>query len=175
MFRKCGLLLVVSLLFGFSAAAQDSKADVYAGFQYARINSLGSNLYGGVGQVAFYPSSWFGVVGEFSGSTLGPSAGALTTANTLYTYMGGPRLTFRHGPIQPYAQVLLGGATINTSTQGFAAANNNAFALAVGGGLDLKVHRHFAVRLIQADYFYTHFGGGTQNNVRFSSGIVFRF
>jgi hypothetical protein len=175
MYRKIGPLLVLSLLFGFSASAQDSKADVYAGFQYTRINSLGSNMYGGVGQVAYYPSSWFGVVGEFSGSTRGPSAGALTTANTLYTYMGGPRLTFRHGPIQPYVQALFGGATINTTTIGFPPASTNAFALAVGGGLDLKIHRHIAFRVLQADYFYTHFGGGTQNNMRFSSGVVFRF
>ena len=175
MVRKIGLLLTLSLLLGFSAAAQDSKADFYAGFQYTRMSAFGANQYGGVGQFAYYPTSWFGVVGEFSGSTLGPSAGALTTANTLYTYMGGPRVAFRHGPIQPYVQALFGGATVNTSTQGFPPANNNGFALAVGGGLDLKIHRHIAFRLIQADYFYTHFGGGTQNNFRFSTGIVFRF
>jgi hypothetical protein len=45
----------------------------------------------------------------------------------------------------------------------------------VGGGVDLKVVHHFAIRLIQADYLFSHFAGGTQNNVRLSTGFVLRF
>jgi hypothetical protein len=53
-----------------------------------------------------------------------------------------------------------------------------AFATAAGGGIDVRVSRHFAVRPVQAEYFLTKFRDGAnnrQNNFRYSAGIVFRF
>jgi hypothetical protein len=172
MVRKIGLSLVLCLLFGFSAFAQDSKADAYVGFQYTRQNfGFASNMTGGVGQFAYYPSKWIGVVGEVSG---GADTGGRGTS--MYTYMGGPRVTLRHGRIQPYAQVLIGGSRFSSSfVQGLGPLSSNSFAAAVGGGVDLTIVRHFSVRLIQADYLFTHFTGATQNNLRLSSGFVFRF
>jgi hypothetical protein len=48
-------------------------------------------------------------------------------------------------------------------------------SMVLGGGVDVAVHRNLAVRLIQADYFLTRFGGASQNNARISTGLVFRF
>jgi hypothetical protein len=56
----------------------------------------------------------------------------------------------------------------------------------VGGGVDATVNRALAIRLVQFDWLYYHFGskaiGGTQihsfsgsNNVRISTGVVVRF
>jgi opacity protein-like surface antigen len=171
MVRKIGLSLVLCLLFGFSAFAQDSKADAYVGFQYTRFNSQGvTNMTGGVGQFAYYPSSWLGIVGEVSGASDTGGRGS-----AMYTFMGGPRATLRHGRFEPYAQVLIGGSRFNSSVQGVGRVSTNSFAAAVGGGVDLKVVNHFAIRLIQVDYLFTHFSGLTQNNLRLSSGFVFRF
>jgi len=53
--------------------------------------------------------------------------------------------------------------------------------MTAGGGLDLNVHRNFAIRLFQAEYLMTRFAdlipatGNMQNDLRLSSGIVFRF
>jgi hypothetical protein len=48
--------------------------------------------------------------------------------------------------------------------------------MAVGGGVDAKVAPHVAVRLLQADWVYFHFQGQSfNNNVRVSTGLVFRF
>jgi outer membrane protein OmpA-like peptidoglycan-associated protein len=53
--------------------------------------------------------------------------------------------------------------------------------MTAGGGLDVKVHHHFAIRVIQAEYLLTNFDDlttgkkATQNDMRLSSGIVFRF
>lgn len=55
--------------------------------------------------------------------------------------------------------------------------------MTAGGGLDITLHRHVALRLFQAEYLMTRFkdssilAGRTarQNNVRLSTGIVFRF
>jgi len=50
--------------------------------------------------------------------------------------------------------------------------------MTAGGGLDVRVHRHFALRMIQAEYLMTRFqdystgNTATQNDVRLSAGIV---
>jgi len=179
MVRKIGLSLVLCLLFGFSASAQDSKADAYVGFQYTRQNlSFATNMTGGVGQFAYYPTNWLGVVGEVSGASNNRIAGT-----SLITYMAGPRVALRHGRFHPYAQVLIGDARFSSFQAGVGSvpvdptghATTNGFAAAVGGGVDLNVVHHFAIRLIQVDYLFTHLGGATQNNLRLSSGFVFRF
>jgi Outer membrane protein beta-barrel domain len=183
MFRKIALLLSLSLLLGFSAAAQNSKADVYVGYQYTRQTYTGTtfNMNGGVGQIAVYPTSWLGFVGEVSGNAVGNITGFTGSGGTLYSYMGGPRLSFRHGPLQPYVQGLFGLGQLDATLQArLASPKSTAYAMAVGGGLDLKVAPHFAVRLIQGDYFLTRFTNPlnarfSQNNFRLSTGLVLRF
>jgi len=58
----------------------------------------------------------------------------------------------------------------------------NAFAMTVGGGFDIKLNKRFSLRLVQAEYLYTHFGNGcsfaicsndnNQNSFRLKSGVV---
>ncbi len=53
----------------------------------------------------------------------------------------------------------------------------NAFAMASGGGLDIKVSRFIAIRPAQVEYFMTRFPDGLnnqQNNFRFGAGVVLR-
>jgi len=63
----------------------------------------------------------------------------------------------------------------------FGTANTqNAFAMTAGGGVDYKLLDHFSVRPFQAEYLMTRFGEGTlgtrtQNNLRVSTGFLFRF
>ena len=64
--------------------------------------------------------------------------------------------------------MLFGGAYDTTSGQ-------TALAMTAGGGFDLKIAPHVAIRLGQGEYFMTRFGGSTQNNIRISTGIVFQF
>jgi outer membrane immunogenic protein len=52
-----------------------------------------------------------------------------------------------------------------------------SFALQVGGGVDIGLSRHFAVRVFQADWLRTEFPNAdtnVQNNFRVAAGIVFR-
>jgi opacity protein-like surface antigen len=66
----------------------------------------------------------------------------------------------------------------------------NNFAMAAGGGVDLKLTKYILVRLAQIDYLYTRFatpailGNGqgigpsissSKNNFRYSVGFVFNF
>jgi outer membrane protein OmpA-like peptidoglycan-associated protein len=59
--------------------------------------------------------------------------------------------------------------------------SEDTFAWTAGGGLDIKMRHHLAIRLIQAEYLMTRFqdystgATASQNDMRLSSGIVFRF
>ena len=50
--------------------------------------------------------------------------------------------------------------------------------MTAGGGIDVKLSKHFSIRPVQAEYFLTKIPDGLdnpQNNFRFSAGIAFRF
>ena len=56
--------------------------------------------------------------------------------------------------------------------------NGTAFAMTVGGGVDVRVSPRIAIRLAQAEYLMTRFPDGLSNrqdNFRFGAGVVFRF
>jgi opacity protein-like surface antigen len=52
--------------------------------------------------------------------------------------------------------------------------SDDAFAYAVGAGLDIKVHDNFAIRLGQVDYLRTKIADEGLNNLRYSVGFVIR-
>jgi hypothetical protein len=54
----------------------------------------------------------------------------------------------------------------------------NALAVDVGGGIDVRLSHHFAIRAIRASYLYTQFPNSTtnvQNSLSLSSGIDLSF
>ena len=176
--RKLFILVGLILMAASSAAAQDyPKAEIFGGYQYIRLNpgggATGSNCQGGAGSVAGNLNHWFGVVGDFgackvTGLVSGDSA-------HLVNYLFGPKLTYRsHGRLSPFAQVLFGGERIGGSAFG-SSASDSSFAMAFGGGADYEMTNHVSIRLIQAEYLYTKFGGTNQNNGRISAGIVYRW
>lgn len=175
-----GMLFLVCLT---AAAQDDSKAQAFAGYSYIRANPATSgapsfNFNGGAASFAYTPRA-LGIVGEFGGYHVGSIDGVSVDSN-LYTYLFGPRYSFRHNEhFTPFVQALFGGAHV-ASASAFGGVSNNAFAMAIGGGLDVNATRHFALRLGQVDYLLTRFEESpgnrmTQNNVRVSAGIVFRF
>jgi hypothetical protein len=89
----------------------------------------------------------------------------------------------------PFVHALFGGnhLSADASVVTGAAASETAFAMAFGGGVDVKLAHHFGLRLGQFDYLYTKHCGNTgggcvlgvgtappahQNNFRFATGIV---
>jgi outer membrane immunogenic protein len=103
---------------------------------------------------------------------------------TLISFMAGPHFAYRkHERLTPFAHALLGGGHAGgtlytgTSTSPGLGTNNN-FNMVAGGGLDVNLGPHVAVRVFQADYFLTHFLNGNndrQNNLRLTFGVVFHF
>ena len=198
---RWALLCGFVLLFSVSARAQEEipKAEVFAGYSYIRGNAgFGIpefNMHGGSASFSYDPNSWLGIVGDFGGYHTGDIGGVSVDGN-IYSYLFGPKIAFRRGRWTPFVQTLFGGAHVSGSaavmsgvragrvrpqgSPGFiVSGSENAFAMAVGGGIDVNATNLIAIRLVQAEYFMTRFGvvnsSDTQNNIRVSVGVVFRF
>ena len=52
---------------------------------------------------------------------------------------------------------------------------DTARAVIGGGGMDYDITSRFAVRAFQVDYVHTTLFTTTQNNLRFSTGLVYRW
>jgi opacity protein-like surface antigen len=137
------------------------------------------NMSGGSASIAFNFKPWIGLVQD-DGTYFftGPGSGLHAQ---MYTYLLGPRFSRRRpgGRFTPFAQVLLGGSHITAKETGVK-VGETAFAVAAGGGLDAAISRHFSVRVAQVEYLRTRFdsetgGSASQNNFRFSAGLVVRF
>lgn len=199
--KKIVLFFAGTLLFSAAAPAQDMpKFDAFAGYSYFRFNqgngeNVTGNFNGGNGALAYYPSKWLGVVGDFGAyqiSSISQSGTSADIHGNVVSYLFGPRIRFVTGKVTPFGQVLFGGVRHGDLTSNSASAcapytapclamgPENAFAMTAEGGIDINVARHFALRG-QGGYFLTRFpqdnGSGvrtreTQNNARVSVGIV---
>ena len=96
----------------------------------------------------------------------------------------GPRFTFRSGDaVTPFVHVLFGLDHASISGTGSASGqsisvggpSSNGFGMAAGGGLDVKVTKLLAIRVIQADYYYSRPFSTNLNNFDLAFGAVFRF
>jgi opacity protein-like surface antigen len=178
-------LLAVLSLFGATAYAQDTpKVDIFAGYSYLQANpgvrGVDSfHLNGGSASAAYNLSNWLSGVADFGGYNNGNVLGT-GASGTLSTYLFGPRVSYRHfGRITPFGEVLFGAA--HASASAFGTTNSeNSFAMSAGGGVDYRLSHRLAIRPFQVDYLMTRFGvktvgTQTQNNLRVSTGFVFRF
>jgi opacity protein-like surface antigen len=183
---KLAVCLVAFLsCFAVGTLAQENapKMDIFAGYSYLQANPGVTgfdsfHLHGASASVAYNYNNWLSGVADFGGYSHGNTFGGGN--GTLSTYLFGPRVTYRHlHKITPFGQVLFGVGHADASSFG-TAHSQTAFAMAVGGGVDYKLFDRFSIRPIQADYLRTRFGVGTtgtqtENNVRLSTGFVFRF
>jgi hypothetical protein len=192
---------VVVSLFGFlflfaaaSRAQEGSRISVFGGYSYVRANpsdnsGLGSfSMNGGDFSAAYNVNGWLSGVADIGGyhatrplncAALGCSGTGDFKGNT-WTYLFGPRVTFRHfGRVTPFGQVLFGVA--HTTPNVFLTNNQTDFAMSVGGGFDYHLSHRLSIRPVQLEYLQTHFkefdviDRQIQNNLRLSTGIVFRF
>lgn len=147
------------------APALAQRVEIYGGAQFEHLESS----YNAVGWNASLTGNFkhvLGITGDFSGVYNSRRA-----SSSVYTYTVGPVLTARLPVVQPFVHALFGGATASSG-----GANDNAFAMLLGGGLDLGLRKGIGLRLVQADWLMTQFGDRTQNSQgRVSAGIVIKF
>lgn len=117
------------------------------------------------------------------------------TKYRISNYLGGIQIknNKKDGPrVKPFFHALAGIARQSVTIESPALADvfdepsfkisENNFAFAIGGGFDIKAHKHVDIRVFQIDYNPTYMKGrefddfeldaALQNNVRFSFGIV---
>jgi outer membrane immunogenic protein len=182
-----GIAVTLALLFCASARAQDGgRVNVGIDYNYVRTNAPPGgcgciDLHGGDGWLSFNFTRHVAIVGLVSGQHASDIEGSGEDL-TLTTFVAGPRYSFEMGRrLAPFAQVLIGGAHASGSVapgSSLVGGSANAFAMLAGGGLDIGLNRHFAIRAVEADYFMTRFSNGVndrQNNLRLSAGVVVRF
>jgi outer membrane protein OmpA-like peptidoglycan-associated protein/opacity protein-like surface antigen len=177
------------------------KVDLFVGYSYLRAVPAPSDgnrlvwLNGGSTSIAYNFTRHLGLVGDFGGFgdtqlLLAGTGAKPDSSGSVYTYLFGPRYSFRNSTrLTPFVQALFGDihASDVTFSSGCLGAGctplpaENSFAWTAGGGLDFNLRRHLAIRIIQAEYLMTRFddyntgASASQNDMRLSSGIVFRF
>ena len=182
--RTYSSLLVICLVSGVAIAKESpatSTAEVGFNYSYLRVTtaqSTNANQNRGSGYLEYNLNNVVGLVADFGGYA---NRNTVTGGNTgtTFTYLFGPRFNWRKSRLVPYAQFLFGGADAGLDGS-LAATGRNGFATAAGGGIDIAVTNHFAVKPIQVEYVTAQLPdvasnrNSFQNNVRYSAGVVFR-
>jgi outer membrane protein OmpA-like peptidoglycan-associated protein len=178
----------------------------YVGYTYVHFYSQNVvpslSLNGGSAQFAYNFNRWLGGVLD-AGAVTNNSFGGLAINNTQAFFMAGPRFSLRRHRFRPYFQTVFGGVYYTASTQvnGFVAqgppiltngipllpvtarigTTQTKFAMAIGGGLDIRLARWLYFRPGSVDYYYTRIGDfrdpgdNSQNNIRYTAGLDFLF
>jgi hypothetical protein len=156
-------------LFFFASSAHAQSIDASIGYSYFRLGGSGGLNQNGVsGSVAYNPNKWLGVVGDFGGYHASPSGVSVNT----YTYLFGPRISFRNpSRMTPFVEGLVGGSRISIGGGG---GSNDQFAYSFGGGVDFGLIPHLAFRP-QVDYVGLNTPGSRTNCTRVSAGLVVHF
>jgi opacity protein-like surface antigen len=156
-------------LLSLAVPSRAQSVDASVGYSYFRVGGSGGVNQNGIsGSVAYNPNRWLGLVGDLGVYHASPSGVSLNT----YTFLFGPRLSIRNpSKVTPFAQALVGGSHL---TFGSGGGSSNQFAFSVGGGVDIALLPHLALRP-QLDYVGLHNAGFTTNCTRVSLGFVVHF
>ena len=173
--------------------------DLFAGYSFVRFSTnttvatpptLGHvketfNWHGFTGSIAGNVNRWFSLVGDFGVYRIKDVPP--NVSGSAYTFLFGPQFSLRHERWTPFVHALFGAArladiqvTPPATTSAFfnRSFSENAFATALGGGVDGNFNKHIGVRIFQLEYLLTKFtdgGDNKQNNLRASAGLVLHF
>jgi opacity protein-like surface antigen len=174
-------------------APEQPKNEFFAGYSFhsADINTLtidphrtpqnGVNL-----QYTRNITRHIGITGDasahFHRETRSTGVGTFSTQRDQYFMLGGLQLRAGNDKrVRPFAHALFGASLFRGFTADVSPAGNvytfddaTSFAMALGGGVDVRAGKRIDLRLIQFDYTPTFFGSGRQDNFRVSVGIVFK-
>src|SRR6516225_3755079 len=120
------VLYTVMFALALWAPAFAQRVEIFGGAQFEHLQSS----YNAVGWNASLTGNFkhvLGITGDFSGAYK-----SYRGSSSVYTYTVGPVLTARLPVVQPFIHALFGGASIVGN-----GASDNAFAMLVGGGIDI--------------------------------------
>jgi opacity protein-like surface antigen len=192
------LLAVLCLPLAAQAQEEAPRVEISGGYQLLRLNfsqvpgiadatpiSPNLTMNGVNASFAGNFARHVGIISEFSQvsksetfNVLGsPIAGGVDVKFRVLTLLFGPRVTLHRGKVEPFVHALFGGARASAESAVLGLSQEDAayaFAYALGGGLDVKVHKNLAIRFGQVDYLGARAGGRGLNNFRYSVGVVIR-
>jgi hypothetical protein len=166
-----------------------AQVEISASYSDMRSNTVTGgapfDLKGASFSADYQIKNWLGLVGELGVYRQGNVA-ASGFSLTMSSYQAGARLRLRsHSHLIPFGQFLLGagraGGTAYTHSLGSGISPlgaNNGIVFTAGGGMDWKLRPGIGIRIVQAEYLLSRFingNGNRQDNLRLSTGIVFRF
>jgi hypothetical protein len=172
------LLTLFSLLLLLPLGAYAQGGNVFIGYSYLNADGADrTNFNGWNGSLEGKFLPFVGVVADLSGyygkedlgfTCLNPCT---TPTARQYNFVFGPRVSVSVGKFTPFAHYLVGASHISFNDN---FGSDTSFSQAVGGGLDFKPVPIIGWRF-QGDFLQTRFFSNTQNNFRFSTGIVLHF
>jgi opacity protein-like surface antigen len=180
--------LAVLWLASLAVAQIPTSGNIFVGYSFENTNWSGidsslarPNLHGWKASLEGKVFPHLGIVTDFSShygseSFVSESPNGPVRVNVTgheWEILFGPRLSIPIGNFTPFAEGMVGVAHIHNGGD-FPSSSNTSFATALGGGLDYRLIKILAVRL-EVDYVGTRFFHTTQNNLRFSPGLVLRF
>jgi hypothetical protein len=196
--RGVFFLTAIFLLFSGSAAAQgpagvgaepgffstgaheENKWNLGVGYQYNRDHLVGNpfNTSGISVTTARFLDRWFAIEAQLgtglTGNTGQSSAPPNLTAKSLFIGAG-PRVAYRtHSRYEPWVHLLAGLDHYRFSQTAGVLGGNNSVAGTAGGGLDVYLNPHLAVRA-EGDEVITHFFSTNQRSFQAVGGIVLGF
>jgi hypothetical protein len=138
---------------------------------------------------------YIGIKGDVSGTynnknfNIPAIGGPITfkTDNSLYNFLGGVQVkdNATTARLKPFGYALVGAGHAKTKIKNLNCPQNvdcsdltndseTGLAGAFGGGLDIRINNRVDFRAIKVDYNPIKFDSGTQHNVRFGIGFVFK-
>jgi opacity protein-like surface antigen len=141
------------------------RGELFGGYSYW---GTGGANFGGVDtSITENVRPWFGGALEVSSHWNGGA--------NVSTFMYGPVFAYRKDPrVTPFLHILAGAVRGSVGYLDIS-QSKTTFGVAPGGGVDVKVTRNLALRVVQVDYVLSRFSDTHQNNFRVSAGVVYRF
>jgi outer membrane protein OmpA-like peptidoglycan-associated protein len=137
-----------------------------------------SNPRGAGASITFNFNRWFGLTGDVSADLSSGEKGVPMRIDDaeFFNLSAGPKVTFRSRHFSPFLEALVGEHRLASELFG----SDHEIGFMAGGGLDLNLNRHFALRLIRADYLFSNHQYGPSSvvpatdvrGVRLQSGVV---
>ena len=166
------LFLLFVVCGSITAGAQDfPRVQVFGGYSYTRFDSPSfgfanfSNLNGYNFAPAYNLIQGFGIKAELSGQ--------YNSKLNLRDLAVGPQFLYQRGNKMLFAHFLIGqGRSFVHLANG---EGDTERAIILGGGIDRDLTSRFAWRVFQVDYVHTAFFQEKQNNLRVSTGVVYRW
>ena len=196
-------LVILTLAIGLACPAfshaqepDSDKYEIFGGFSAYHVDvgddpfGLGSWAYGAIAEFTWFPIDWFGIGGEVAYHQYSPGfppnlfvGGSVGVSQS--TFLAGMRFRYKNSSRfvpSGHVKMGLGHATASVNLRPLVPwippvdedLGDNAFAVVLGGALDINVTDRIAIRAIQPDIVITTYEDASAD-LRISTGLLVRF